>query len=104
MTKFAYIFHGGSHPESPEEGEKLIAAWGAWMEGIGSSLLDQGNPFGQSETVGSGGVVSNGGGSNPATGYTLVEAANIEEAIGHAKSCPIIESGGSVEVCEAIVM
>lgn len=35
MPKFMFIYHGGSAPESPEEGEKVMAAWDAWMSGMG---------------------------------------------------------------------
>ncbi len=104
MTKYAFIYHGGSMPESEEEGKRVMAAWGAWMEGIGASLIDGGNPFGPSKTVSNGGSVADGGGTNPASGYSLVEAASIDEALAHAKTCPIIDGGGSVEVCEAMAM
>lgn len=104
MTKFAFIYHGGSMPESEEEGAKVMAAWGAWMEGIGSALVDGGNPFGVSTTVKSDGSTSDGGGANPASGYSLVEVANLDEALVHAKGCPILDAGGSVEVCEAMAM
>ena len=104
MTKFAFIYHGGSMPESQEEGAKIMAAWGAWMEGIGSALIDGGNPFGTSTTVNADGSTSDDGGANPASGYSLVEAADLNEALAHAKGCPILDGGGSVEVCEAMAM
>ena len=104
MTKFAFIYHGGSMPESEEEGAKIMAAWGAWMQGIGTALVDGGNPFGASTTVNSDGSTSNDGGANPASGYSLVEVANLDEALAHAKGCPILDGGGSIEVCEAMAM
>ena len=36
MPKFMFIYHGGGRPETPEEGEKVMAAWGAWMELLGA--------------------------------------------------------------------
>ena len=38
------------------------------------------------------------------TGFTLINAADIDEAVSLAKGCPILESGGSVEVGETIDM
>ena len=67
MPKFMFVYHGGSMPETPEEGAKVMAAWEAWMGGIGSDLVDGGNPAGPSTTVSADGVVDNGG-SNPVSG------------------------------------
>ena len=46
MAKFAFVYHGGKMPESPEEGERVMAAWGAWYESMGAALLDGGGPAG----------------------------------------------------------
>jgi hypothetical protein len=104
MAKFAFIYHGGSAPSSPEEGEKIMAAWGAWMGLIGENLVDGGNPFGQSQTVNSDGSVAGDGGTNPASGYSLVDVADGDAAAEIAKTCPILEAGGSVEICPAMEM
>ncbi len=104
MQKYAFIYHGGSAPSSPEEGAKVMAAWQSWMGSIGDKLVDGGNPFGQSITVNSDGTTSNGGGANPASGYSLVEAENDQAAAKIAKNCPILDAGGSVEICQAMEM
>ncbi len=45
--------------------------------------------------------ITDGGGSNPATGYSIVEAADIDAATAIAKGCPVVtHGGGSVEVGE----
>ncbi len=104
MAKYALIFHGGGMPETEEEGAAVMAAWGAWMEGLGAALTDPGNAFGNSTTVQSDGSTNQGGGANPATGYTLVDAASLDAAVALASSCPILSAGGSVEVAETIDM
>ncbi|NKB29385.1 MAG: hypothetical protein GKR99_18235 [Rhodobacteraceae bacterium] len=103
MPKYIFAYHGGALPETPEEGQKVMAAWGAWMEGLGSAIADGGNPAGMSKTVSAAGVADDGG-SNPISGYTLVNADTIESACEMAKGCPIIDAGGSVEVAEAVEM
>lgn len=104
MPKFMFIYHGGGRPETPEEGEKVMAAWGAWMAGIGEDLIDVGNPAGLSKTVTASGVEHNGG-ANPVSGYTLVNAADMDAACAIAKGCPILEGGnGTVEIAEAMEM
>lgn len=104
MPKYILGYHGGSMPQSPEEGAKVMAAWTSWMGSLGKALLDPGNPTGASKTIAAGGKVSDGGGPNPLTGYSLIEAANLDEAIKLAKSCPQLTAGGSVQVAEAMPM
>ncbi|UZD90591.1 hypothetical protein [Cognatishimia activa] len=104
MPKFIFAYHGGGMPETPEEGERVMAAWTAWYEQIGPSLADGGAPVGMSKTVTENGVDDNGG-ANPLSGFTLVNADNIESAIEMAKGCPIIgDRNGTVEVAECMEM
>lgn len=104
MAKFVFAYHGGGRPETAEEGAKVMAAWGAWMAGIGADLLDGGCPVGLSKTVKLDSVDDNGG-ANPISGYSLVAAADMDAAIAIAKGCPILVGGmGSVEIAEAIEM
>ncbi len=100
MPKFMLVYHGGSTPESPEEGEKVMAKWMAWLQGMGDAVVDGGNPVGVSKTVLAGSVEDNGG-SNPVSGYSMVQADSIDAACELAKGCPILEDAdGSVEVAE----
>lgn len=104
MPTYLFTYHGGKSPDSPEEGEKIMAAWGAWFGQIGAALKDPGAPVGPSQIVSGKGVATDGG-ANPVTGYTLVEAADMAAALAHAKGCPMVVSGnGSVEVAEVVVM
>ncbi|MGI9373728.1 MAG: hypothetical protein ACR2OJ_14650 [Hyphomicrobiales bacterium] len=102
MPKFVFVYHGGTMPETPEEGEKVMAAWGAWFQSMGDAVVDGGNPVGMSKTVTANGVEDNGG-ANPISGYTLVSAETIDAACELAKGCPIL-AHGTVEVAEAIEM
>ena len=105
MPKYVLAYHGGATPDDVTEEEmgKVMAAWQSWMESLGSDLTDQGNPIMVSKTVTASGV-EDGGGANPLTGYSLLNAADIDAAAAAAKGCPIFESGGTVEVGEAIEM
>ena len=104
MPKFMLIYHGGGRPETPEEGKRVMAAWTKWMQGIGDALVDGGNPAGMSKTVTASGIDDNGG-SNPVSGYSLINAADMDAAIAIAQGCPILEGGsGTVEVAEAMEM
>ena len=100
MPKFMFAYHGGSTPETPEEGEKVMAAWTAWFGGMGDAIVDGGNPVLQSKTVTKDAVTEDGG-PNPLSGYSIVTAAGYDEACEMAKGCPMVADGsGSVEVAE----
>ena len=51
MPKYIFAYHGGGMPETEEEGKRVMAAWGAWMESMGDKLVDGGNPVGMSSTL-----------------------------------------------------
>ncbi len=103
MPSFMFAYHGGKTPETQEEIDKVMAAWGAWMEKYKDVMVDPGNPVGMSKTVSSSGVADNGG-ANPLSGYTIVSAADIDAACEIAKSNPMLADGGSVEVAEIHVI
>jgi hypothetical protein len=44
------------------------------------------------------------GGSNPASGNSLVEAESLQDTLGIAGKCPILADGGSIEVAETFEM
>lgn len=78
-----------------------MAAWGGWFGTLGPAIVDAGNPFGPSAAVASDGSVSDGA-SSALTGYTVLTANSIGEASELAKGCPVLDAGGSVEVCETV--
>ena len=104
MSKYLFVYHGGNKPDSQEEVAKVMDAWGQWFGSMGSAVVDGGNPVGMSSTVQSNGSVVDNGGANPASGYSLIEAPSLAEALAKAKGCPILSAGGSVEVAEAMDM
>jgi hypothetical protein len=104
MAKYVFVYHGGGRPPSKEAQAQAMAAWGQWFGGMGRAVINGGNPVGKSWTVKSDGSVVKDGGPNPVSGFSLIEAKDYEEAVSHAKACPILVSGGSVEVAEAMDM
>ena len=99
-----FAYHGGKMPETEEEGAQVMAEWMAWFENLGAAVVDGGNPLGPSSTVNSDGSVTCDGGSNPLSGYSLINADSIEQATDLAKGCPILKAEGSVEIAEAMDM
>jgi hypothetical protein len=103
MARYLFVYHGGGMPESEEAGKQAMEAWGQWFGSMGADVIDGGNPVGLSTTVLSDGRVVGDGGSNPTTGYSVIEARDVDDAIAKAKGCPILSSGGSVELAETFV-
>lgn len=106
MAKYIFAYHGvGSTAKaSAEEVKQVMDAWGAWFGSMGKSVVDGGNPCGPSSTVRPDGSLASGGGPNPLSGYSLVEAASLEDAHRMAKGCPILKAGGSIEIAQCMDM
>ncbi|HKA11983.1 MAG TPA: hypothetical protein VKI99_16105 [Candidatus Dormibacteraeota bacterium] len=100
MANYLLAYHGGGMPESEEQRAKVMEAWGQWFGTLGPALVDGGNPIGRTSTLAANGSVSDGGGANPVTGYSIIKADSMDGAVQMAKGCPLLESGGSIEVAE----
>ena len=104
MPKYLLGYHGGSMPATPAEGEKVMADWNKWIGGLGAAMVDGGNPIGSAKTIAANGKVSDGGGANALTGYSVIEAANLDAAVKLVRDCPQLASGGSIQVAETFAM
>jgi len=103
MSIYVFSYHGGKKPESPEEGAKYIAKSKAWVRGLGDALVNPGTPLGKPKTISSGGV-SDDGGSNPVSGFSIVKADSMDAALEMAKACPFLDLGGTLEVAKVMKM
>jgi len=99
MANFLLLYHGGGMPESPEEGAKIMKAWTDWFEKLGEGLVDGGNPTSKVKTIHTNGSVTDGGVSS-VSGYSVISASSLDEAVKLAKGCPVLEGGASIEVAE----
>lgn len=104
MSQFIFVYHGGKAPETPEDGAKEMALWQAWFADMGDAVAIPGNPVGMSRTVTATGVEDHGG-ANPVSGYTVVDAVDMDAATELAKGCPILaDASGTIEVAPIIEM
>jgi hypothetical protein len=99
MTNFVLAYTGGKSGDTPEEQQAIMAAWTAWLGGLGDSLVDAGNPFAGSTSIAADGSTSDSGRSG-LTGYSIISADDLAAATVQAKDCPQLASGGGVEVYE----
>ena len=63
-------------------------------------MADPGNPVAHASTIAPDGTVTAGGGANPVSGYTIIEAGSLDAAVKMAAGCPVRLGGGSIEVAE----
>jgi len=104
MTNFVLLYTGGGMPESEEESAAVMDAWGAWYGRLGEAIVDGGNPFGQSKSVTDQGEIGEYIISPPVTGYTIIAADSLDDAVAMAKDHPHLNYGGQVSVHETFQM
>lgn len=100
MATYLFAYSGDAvQPATPEEGQASMVAWTAWFTSLGDSVRDPGNPTGPSRTVASDGSVREGTPS-AVSGYSVITADSLDDAVAKAKGCPHLGAGGRVEVLE----
>jgi hypothetical protein len=97
MGKYVFAYKGGGMAQTDEAREAAMAAWGAWFGRIGPAIVDPGNPFAGSTSVG-----GNGSAESALTGYTVVKADGLDAAAALADGCPVLGEGGSIDVYETV--
>ena len=96
MKQFVYLYYGFWEPT-----KEVMDAWGAWFGAVGDKFVDSGNPFGGGKLVTNDGSTDLGPDANPAMGYSVVNAEDMDEALSLLDGCPIVHS---VQVYEAMPM
>jgi hypothetical protein len=105
MSEFVYLYRGGRRAQSPDEAEKQMQRWIAWLTDLANKghIKDKGQPLdGEGKVVrGKDRLVTDGPypeSKDIVGGYTLVEAEDLSQAAELAGGCPIFEFDGLVEV------
>ena len=101
MANYLLLYSGGGMPEGEAEQAKVMAAWNGWFGSLGDKLVDGGNPFsGQARRIGANGKVADEGNDHRHTGYSILKAGSLDEAVQLAQGCPVLGGGAEVEVYE----
>jgi hypothetical protein len=105
MSEFTFLFRGRDTTASPEQMQKTMEKWIAWMKDLGAKghIKDQGHPLegtgkvvqGKQKMVNDGPYAE---AKDVVGGYMVIEAKDLMHAAELSKGCPILEVGGSVEV------
>jgi hypothetical protein len=96
MKKFLYLYQGAW-----EYTDEMKAGWQQWFAEVGNRFVDSGNPFLGGREVTPSGSTALTPQMSPAVGYSIVSAADMDEAERLLEGCPIIES---VRIYEAATM
>jgi hypothetical protein len=102
MGKYLVVYKGGQMGATPEAVEATMAKWMEWFGSMGSAVTDFGNPLGASTAIGADG--SHGDATSELSGYSIIEADDLDAAATMAQDCPVLANGGALEIYEAMPM
>lgn len=101
MTSFILVYLGGAQPSDPEEGKAHFDKYRAWLGSLGDALISPANPLKDTTVITPGGTVTPGS-ITEMSGFTVIQAESIQDAIKMARTCPFLEIGGTLEVSELV--
>ena len=93
MPQFMLVYKGEATDTADmteEEQQSVMAAWGAWMERVGSALVDVGAPLRPAASIVDDGTS---GTPTPLSGYSIVEADDADGARQLADGHPYLSEG-----------
>ncbi|MCB9759471.1 MAG: hypothetical protein H6739_06495 [Alphaproteobacteria bacterium] len=111
MADFMLLFRGGNPRDrelSPEQFQQHMADWGAWIQGLhargvfraGESLKPDGGRVLDARLVVTDGPFVEA--KELVGGFVILNAKDIEEATALARGCPVLKTGGAVEIREIL--
>ena len=103
MPNFIITYHGGERPNSPEEGKAHMKKWQEWIASLGEAVVNPGTPLSKTSFVNIDGIDESGA-ISAMSGYAVVKASDIDEAVKIAKTDPFLAMGGTIGVAQMIEM
>jgi hypothetical protein len=103
MPNFMLTYLGTPKISSPEEKQSHMQKYQQWILDLGDAALSPMNPLKDMSVIASNGSVSSGG-ETGMSGFTIITAKSMQEALDIAKACPFLEVSGRLEVSEMIQM
>lgn len=103
MNKFVLVYYGEPQFKSAEAAKRHQAAWMEWAKGLGDAVVEMGNPAKPGKTVSKRGV-SDADSTDRFSGYTIIQAKSLDEAVKYTQKCPFVADGGTIGVHEIMSM
>jgi hypothetical protein len=85
-------------PETKEAQDQAMQAWNDWFGTLGDALVDGGNPISQARAISPDGSVMDA--TSAPSGYSILKADSLDNAVAFAKGCPVLAGGATVVVSE----
>jgi hypothetical protein len=104
MSEFVYLFRGpGPSGFSPQQMQAHLQRWREWIKDLTTRgyIKDPGQPLERAGKLVKGRKAVTDGPyaeKDVVAGYMLIDARDIEEAAELSENCPMIDTGGTVEV------
>ena len=100
MSKFLFVYHApttpaDATPSSPEEMEAVMGQWNDWAARVGGGLVDFGTPLANGVRVT---PECTSPSEREVVGYSIIEAADSQAALGLAKGHPHLNMPGGCEI------
>ena len=102
LKKFLLVYYGGKMETDPKKAKESTAAWMKWFQDMGKSVADMGAATMPGKMV-SGKTTTKITGE-AVTGYSVLQADDLDGAAALAKKSPQITSGGSIAIYEILPM
>ena len=100
MAKYVFVYHApmtpaDATPPTAEQMEAVMGQWNAWAAKVGDRMVDFGTPLAS-------GIRVTTDGTSPSTrnvvGYSILQAADFNEALGLASDHPHLNMPGGCEI------
>ena len=102
MAKFMFVYYGGKVETDPKKQKESMDAWMKWFASLGKAVVDAGNPTAPGKIVAKKSTKDISG--DVVTGYSIIQAADMDAAIKIAKSSPQLDAGGQIAVYSIMEM
>jgi hypothetical protein len=114
MQEFLLVFrndtNGHQHSASPEQMQSMMKPWQDWMGSLAAQnkLVSSGNRLAsEGRVIKPNNVITNGPYveiKEAIGGYIIIRAGSLDEAAELSQDCPILKTGGNVEIRALIPM
>lgn len=89
MANYMFVYYKEDKDDTELSMPEIMEEWKQWFGKLGNKLVDGGGPFNDG-----GKAVENSGvttiANHPATGYTIVKAGSMDEAVELGQGCPML--------------
>jgi hypothetical protein len=99
MKKYLLVYYGGKMETDPKKVKASTDAWMKWFKDMGAAVVEAGNPTAPGAMVTAKGV-KKGAPKDPVTGYSIIQADDLDKAAEWAKKSPQISAEGQIAVYE----